>query len=276
MTLAKSVSLLPKCSTIVEAAVIKNKKDLNELISNESKYNTVYVKSSDEVTSQTAGAVTIHDGVYAVKDVLAADRLLIQFNNSSPHRIRIRKGTALGSVKLLCDEDLNVQFIARNNISEQPTAGISSITVEDDVSADPIDHYLPLKTDDAPKKDIIQTIDLSKTAITKEQLALLIKVLEKYRDRFAEDPQNPSRTSLIKHQIHTGNHAPVRAQLKRFPPNEEEFIKNKIGEMLKNGIIIRSRSAWASRPALAVKQDGELRFCINYMALNRVTADDAY
>ena len=181
----------------------------------------------------------------------------------------------IGHLQLSNDKDLQVQFITHTDNNEQHTADISSFTVQDDVSQEPIDHYLPLQPE-VDNVDIIDTIPLDNANINQQRRLTLIETLQQYKDCFAVDPQNPSRTSRIDHEIYTGDHPPMRAQLKRFPPKEEEFIANKVAEMLKNGTIVRSRSAWASRPALAVKAKGELRFCINYIPLNRSTVFDAY
>ena len=275
MTLAKSVSILPHCSTYANVAVIKNKKHLNQLTTADTSLNTIYMRASDAVKEQTNAAVTVADGVYDVTQIMNKRKAPIQFHNTSPHAIRICKGTVIGQLQLSNDKDLHVQFITHKENNEQHTADISSITVQDDVSQVPIDHYLPLQSE-VDDVDVIDTIPLDNANINQQQRNILVETLQQYKDCFAVDPQNPSRTSRIEHEIHTGDHPPMRAQLKRFPPKEEEFIANKVAEMLKNGTIVRSRSAWASRPALAVKANGELRFCINYIPLNRITVFDAY
>ena len=275
MTLSKSISVLPNCSTFANLAVINNKKELQRLSSEDTHLNTIYMRSLDVVKDQTNGAVTVADGVYDVSQIIDNKNALVQFNNTSPHSVRIRKGTVIGTLQLSSDENLQVQFITHKHENENRITNISSITVQDDVSQEPIDHYLPLQSE-SKNIDIIKTIQFNNVNINQEQLNILMETLKEFKDCFAEDPQNPSRTSHIEHEIHTGDHPPMRAQLKRFPPKEEEFIANKVAEMLKNGTVVRSRSAWASRPALALKANGELRFCINYIPLNRITSFDAY
>ena len=276
LMLAKSVRVRPNQSLLVRAAVIDDGALLRRVIKQNPSLTAAFLDASDHVKKQTDGAISVHNGLYDTQEIVNANRVLIQFNNTSSQTVRIRKRTALGLIHLSNDEDLNIRFISYDDKKESPISNINSITVKDDVSDEPIDHYLPIQPAEAKTKDIISTIDFSKADITKEQLRTLIDTLEAYRDRFAEDPQNPSRTSLIEHEIHTEDHPPIRAPLKRFPPNEEEFISTKVNEMLRNGTIIRSRSAWASRPALALKANGELRFCVNYIPLNRITKFDAF
>lgn len=47
-------------------------------------------------------------------------------------------------------------------------------------------------------------------------------------------------------------------------------------KLLENGQIRKSRSPWASRVVLALKQGEQLRFCIDYRRLNAVTVRDSY
>jgi len=46
--------------------------------------------------------------------------------------------------------------------------------------------------------------------------------------------------------------------------------------MLQKGVIQPSISEWASLPVLVRKKDGNLRYCIDYRALNKVTVKDAF
>jgi RNase H-like domain found in reverse transcriptase/Reverse transcriptase (RNA-dependent DNA polymerase)/Integrase zinc binding domain len=282
LTLMKSVHVLPEMNILVQAAAVDDITKLNSVLKNNPHYTAAYMEAAPNVAQQTDGNVTIEDGLYDVQQVTNTGQVLVQFRNSSQHAIRVRKGTLLGRLHLSSDDDITSQRLRLSNDDEQKTAvAIANISVQDDVSDNPIDHYLPLITtiNEVKKNnptDIIETMNLQQSDINDTERLQLTAVINEFIDRFAEDPQNPSRTTYITHEIHTGNHAPMRAQLKRFPPKEEEFIASKVAEMLKNGTVTRSRSAWASRPALVPKPNGELRFCINYIPLNRITEFDAY
>jgi len=198
LTLAKSVSILPNCNTYANVAVIKNKKHFNRLATDDTSLNTVYMRASNVVKDQTNGAVTVADGVYDVSQIANKRTVPIQFHNTSPHAIRIRKGTVIGQLQLSSDQDLQVQFIThkQDNNEQQHTANISSITVQDDVSQEPIDHYLPLRSEADDHVDIIDTIPLHNTNINEQQLQTLVETLQQYKDCFAVDPQNTT------HHVH--------------------------------------------------------------------------
>ena len=57
-----------------------------------------------------------------------------------------------------------------------------------------------------------------------------------------------------------------------FAEEEEAHLK----KMLDVGVIQPSMSDWASAPVLIRKRDGNLRWCIDYRALNAVTVKDVF
>ena len=53
-------------------------------------------------------------------------------------------------------------------------------------------------------------------------------------------------------------------------------MKEEIERMLKEGIIKKSKSPWASPVVLVSKKDGSIRFCVDYKKVNDLTIEDAH
>jgi len=83
-------------------------------------------------------------------------------------------------------------------------------------------------------------------------------------------------TSILQHEIDTGNELPVRQPLRRQPLTQLAVIDSQIDVMLANDVIERSYSDWASNVVMVTKRDGGVRFCIDYRHLNTKTKKDSY
>jgi hypothetical protein len=84
------------------------------------------------------------------------------------------------------------------------------------------------------------------------------------------------RSSIIPHQIDTGNSHPVRQQLRRHPPAHLQFIDDEVKKMLAHDIIEPAASPWSSNVVLVSKKTGQLRFSIDFRKINLLTYKDAY
>ena len=62
----------------------------------------------------------------------------------------------------------------------------------------------------------------------------------------------------------------------RVSPKERALIDKAIDEMLAAGVIRPSRSPWSSPVVLVPKKGGEIRFCVDYHRLNKVTRLETY
>jgi hypothetical protein len=103
----------------------------------------------------------------------------------------------------------------------------------------------------------------------------ITEIVSSFSHVFAEDPKSPSRTS-IEHRIDTGDALPIRMAEYRRSPKEKAWLEKDLKQMLSAGIIVKSKSAWASPVVVVSKPDGGRRVCIDYRRVNEVTKKDAY
>ena len=120
--------------------------------------------------------------------------------------------------------------------------------------------------------------------LNREEKKELINILEKYQDVFYLPGDTLSCTNAIEHAIPTpliDPAKPINMKPYRLPEAHKEEVDKQVKKMLKDGIIVPSKSAWNS-PILAVpkKMDasGEKRWriVVDYRKLNEVSVGDAY
>jgi len=70
--------------------------------------------------------------------------------------------------------------------------------------------------------------------------------------------------------------APFKARLAALSPAQIRVQQECLDEMIKLGVARPSNSEWASRPSFAPKQDGTIRFCLNFRRLNQFDTKDNY
>jgi hypothetical protein len=87
----------------------------------------------------------------------------------------------------------------------------------------------------------------------------------------------PPVTALnVEHHIDTGNAAPIMLKRRRQAQMEDAVVDSNVDKMLGAGVIEAGNGAWGFPVVLVKKRDGEVRFCIDYRALNKVTKKDVY
>ena len=126
---------------------------------------------------------------------------------------------------------------------------------------------------DEQLKEITKQCHMSVSVSEREQL---LDLLTCYSDIFATSSSDLGRTTRVQHRIHTGDHPPIKQSVRRVPVAHREQAKEGIQDMLQKGIIRPSSSPWASPLVLVRKNDGSMRFCVDYHQLNSVTRKDAY
>lgn len=105
----------------------------------------------------------------------------------------------------------------------------------------------------------------------------LRKLLIEFWDRFALNPNKPTTTTVVQHEIETGDHRPIKFKPYQIPKAQEEAVKKMIDDMRENQIISpTSASPWGFPIVLVKKKDGSVRFCVDYRKLNAITKTSSY
>ena len=104
----------------------------------------------------------------------------------------------------------------------------------------------------------------------------LKSLLAAYEDVFARTEFDLGNFTAITHKIDTGSTQPIKQRIRRTPWNFVEEEEKHLSKMLEAGVIEPSTSEWASPPVLIRKRDGNIRWCVDYRALNKVTKKDVF
>ena len=84
-------------------------------------------------------------------------------------------------------------------------------------------------------------------------------------------------TDRVQHVIRViRNTTPIKQRYRPRNPATQEIIDREVDEMLREGVIEPSHSAWSSPVVIVRKKDGKPRFCIDFRRVNDVTEKDAY
>jgi hypothetical protein len=104
----------------------------------------------------------------------------------------------------------------------------------------------------------------------------LKQLLCKFSRLFATGDNDLGRTTVVTHDINTGDAAPIRQPPRRIPEALMPEFDKEMDRMLMQGVISPGQSPWASPVVLVRKKDGSIRFCVDYRRLNAKTRFDAY
>ena len=94
-------------------------------------------------------------------------------------------------------------------------------------------------------------------------------LLYEFSDIFSKDNFDLGcLTGGVEHKIQTYDERPIAEKFRRTPLHFQRQEKEYLDKLLQQGVIEPSISEWSAAPVLVRKKSGELRYCIDYRALN--------
>ena len=116
-------------------------------------------------------------------------------------------------------------------------------------------------------------VDLSGVPLSDHQRDKFFALLRRYPTLFSDQL---GHCSLVEHAIDTGSAKPVRSGPRRIPPHLESEVKQRVQDMVEQGILEPSDGTWSSPVVLVKKKDGSVRICGDFRKLNRVCEVPAF
>lgn len=103
-------------------------------------------------------------------------------------------------------------------------------------------------------EELLKVLEVDKMALSEEEKEQVRALIKEYQDCFALKMDQLGEVNLLKAQIQTGSHPPIRCAPYRVGPKERELIEAEIDKMLEAGVIRPSMSPWASPVVLVAKK----------------------
>ncbi len=259
---------------------------------------SVYVTQAD---FDDVGAVRIEDGIVQIDGGMKQERVKVAVFNTSRESIKLASGVTIGEAEPVdvASPPMDAVTLVRSlQYKAESNEGIWEGTEAARVATNDYDGGLDPDDDDQEEQDyhfppVPSTApstfqnDVSvhpwndvyfDTTLTNEQANVLCQMLNEYVDVAVQNPSGPRPvpTSLVMHDIITGQARPVKQYVGRRSEAQHAIIDNEVKHMLSNAIIEPSNGEWMSRVLLVRKKNGRWRFCVDYRDLNLVTVKDVY
>jgi len=122
----------------------------------------------------------------------------------------------------------------------------------------------------------LQFLPSSKLQSAQQTIPDIEALLNKYPQLFVAQQGLPPIRETDHHIPLLEGSNPVNVRPYRYPYFQKHGIERQIRDMLNEGIIQRSISAFSSLVLLVRKKDDTWRFCLDYRALNAITVKDHF
>lgn len=101
-------------------------------------------------------------------------------------------------------------------------------------------------------------------------------LVKQYTDVFKNELPGLPPERDVKHVIDTGDAKPVSRAPFKMSPAELDELQKQLKQLLSLGLIRPSTSPWGAPILFVKKKNGEMRMCIDYRALNKVTTKNKH
>lgn len=204
--------------------------------------NTLIITEVDEASSTPSGIMVMPTLQTVSEKKSSLSKVKVQVHNLSTHTVTLPAGSILGDI---------------HKVTRATSMSMSTkASIEED------DDFLQLFTFGS---------DLSPEEESKVKQLLL-----KWKPLFSLSDTDLGRTNKVEHKINLSDPTPFKERHRRIPPHLYDEVKTHIQEMLDAQVIRESESPFASPVVLVRKNDGKLRFCVDYRKLNSHTIKDSY
>jgi len=212
-------------------------------VSTKTVFNSVHTRKESQCTTWSTEPVEVKEGLLVASTILPnrVTKVPVRLMNTTSHPIKLVRGTVVTELNPV-----------------EPLEG-----------AAPICDKRVQVTDESVVDEVMSTIPED----TRKKLR---GILTKYSSVFSKAEWDLGWTDLVTHRIDTGDHRPIRQQLRRYPPLHLQAIDEHLQGMLEQDVKEPASSPWASNIVLTKKKDGTLRCCIDYRRINVITRKDAY
>ena len=117
---------------------------------------------------------------------------------------------------------------------------------------------------------------------SQSQKDILIKEIMTYEHLYSLRGEGFKQTDVVQHEINTGDGLPFKQKWRTYSYPLQKIIDTEVNRMIKDGIIVKSKSSYASNLLLVRKEDPSSpggiknRVCVNFIQLNKQTIKDTY
>lgn len=125
------------------------------------------------------------------------------------------------------------------------------------------------------KFNLFNEVDIMESDLTEEQLKRGKYVLQQFLEIFSKGDHDVGHTERVKHRIDLLDECLFKQRYRRIPASIYDEVRSHLRQLLDIGIIRPSHSPYTSNVVLVRKKDGNLRLCVDYRKLNKLTKKDS-